>query len=125
MGKSLLVHEPGSMLVQAVVYDRNMEPTCENGTDQVHKFMSPKNLVSESAECFASILVPYRKFCHHLQLFGSGQCVPLANVFWIVGLGRSGLSPNLGVEDVFLISGLSILGPVWWCIRGSVPGGPV
>jgi len=60
VGKSLLVHEPGSMWVHAVVYDRNMEPRCENGADQVHKFMSPKNLVSESAEGFASILVPYR-----------------------------------------------------------------
>ena len=42
-----------------------------------------------------------------------------------MGSGLDGLSPSLGAEDVFLVSGLSILGPVWWCLGGSLSGGPV
>ena len=59
MGESLPVHEPGSLEVHAVVSDRNMYPRCGKGAG-VCKFMPPKDLVSESAEGFASIVVPYR-----------------------------------------------------------------
>jgi hypothetical protein len=45
--------------------------------------------------------------------FPGQSCVLPADVFWTVGSGLDGLSPSLGAEDVFLVSGLSILGPVW------------
>ena len=38
---------------------------------------------------------------------------------------RRYILPSVGVEDIFLVSGLSILGPVWWCLGGSLSGGPV
>jgi len=44
-------------------------------------------------------------------------CVLPANV-WIVGSGLNDLPPSLGVEDVFLVSGLLIQGPVWWYLGG-------
>ena len=53
------------------------------------------------------------------SVFSTSDCL------WIVVLGQSGLSPNLGVGDIFLVYGLSVLGPEWWCIRGSVSRCPV